>query len=210
MRLQWHGEEIGCSSSSWQVNGEAAAWKRRIVNKSQSVLHINCDFTHCKNSHCVINSKCLLWRWLEGLERFVLFWECHCVCLEVQSSLLFLIWQLFFSLSEAIFTGGRYISAAHRRLVLRDAAALPEITTKSLSRPNQTINIRDCCWNRVSFPVSCLSLCYYSSSPSHFYLLIYSAFFKIHNKPFLLSSCQIIKLYSSHNHAYSFCLLFKV
>lgn len=163
MRLQWSREEIGCSSSSWHVNGEAAAWKKQIVKKSQSVWRINI----VRISHCTINSG------LEGLDRLVPVCERHCLCLGVQSSLLFLIWQLFYSLSEAIFTGGRYISAARRRLVFRGAATLPEITTKSLSRPNQTINVWDCCWNRVTFPVSCPSLWSYSS-PSFglFHLLI--------------------------------------
>lgn len=162
MRLQWSREEIGCSSSSWHVNREAAAWKKQTVKKSQSTWSINIVKTP-------IVQLIVDWNVWIGLCRS----ESATVCLGVQSSLLFLIWQLFYSLSEAIFTGGRYISAARRRLVFRDAATLPEITTKSLSWPNQTINVWDCCWNRVTFPVSCLSLRSYSSpSLGLFHLLI--------------------------------------
>lgn len=150
-------------------------WRSCSLEKADSEeITIKVKHQHCKNFHCTINSG------LEGLDRFVPVWERRCLCLGVQSSLLFLIWQLFYSLSEAIFTGGRYISTARCRLVFRDAATLPEITTKSLSRPNQTINVWDCCWNRVAFPVSCLSLWSYSSpSPRPFSRFnINSAFFK--------------------------------
>lgn len=140
-------------------------WRSCSLGKADSEeITINVKHQHCKNTYCTINS---------GLDRLVPVWERHCLCLGVQSSLPFLIWQLFYSLSEAIFTGDRYISAARHRLVFRDVATLPEITTKSLSRPNQTINVWDCCWNRVTFPVSCLSLWSYSSaSLGLFHLLI--------------------------------------
>lgn len=86
----------------------------------------------------------------------------HCVFLGIQSSFLFLIWQLFYALSKVISTDGQYISTARCRLVFRGATALPEVTTKSLSQPNLTITVWDCCWNRVTFPASWLSLCPFS------------------------------------------------
>lgn len=163
---------MGCSSSSRQVNGEVAAWWMYIVNKSQSMWKI-----HILKSQVVSLIAAIFFKGRLTNEAVCACLTCDCVFLGVQSSLLFLIWQLFYSLSEVIFTDGRYISAARRRLVFRDPAALPELTTKSLSRTNQTITAWDCCWNRVTFPVSWLSLWPFTSAFSLVH--INSVFFKL-------------------------------